>query len=208
MRLGKLFNKYGTDKTEKHRYDIIYEKFFEPIKNDKLNILEIGVDMGQSTMAFHDYFCNSTIYGIDLFERQSKEDILPYKINHGTYLNRCNFIKANSCLPFKDKLPDIKFDIIIDDGKHTPKANMLTFQHSINMLADNGQYFIEDVWPIEDMTIIELQHQWIKTKPHAFTKYVNDQFLKVLEDSKMKIERFDHRKYSGQPDSYIIRLTK
>lgn len=202
MKLGDLFNKYGTDKTQKHSYDKIYEKFFEPIKNDRLNILEIGVELGQSTMAFHDYFPNAIIYGIDIFERHSMENIEPYK------LERCNFIKTDSCKPYKNKLPDIKFDIIIDDGKHTPKANMETFQNSINMLAQGGQYFIEDVWPIEEMNIIEMQHWWIKKKPHAFTQYVNNQFLKVLKDSKMKIERFDNRKYSGEPDSYIIRLTK
>ena len=56
MKLGDLFNKYGTDKTKKHQYDTIYEKYFEPIKNDQLNILEIGVDKGLSTLAFHEYF--------------------------------------------------------------------------------------------------------------------------------------------------------
>ena len=201
-KLGDLFNKYGTDKTVKHGYDSVYEKFFEPIRYDQLNILEIGVDKGQSTMAFHDYFPHATIYGLDLFERQQMENIEPYK------LERCNFIKADSCKPFKHKLPDIKFDIIIDDGKHTPVANRETFENCADTLSDIGQYFIEDVWPIEEMNIIEMQHPWIQTKPHRFTQYVNQQFLNVLKNSKLNIERFDLRKNTGLPDSYIIRLAK
>ena len=58
------------------------------------------------------------------------------------------------------------------------------------------------------MTIIEMQHPWIQTKPHRFTQYVNQQFLDVLKDSKLNIERFDLRKNTGLPDSYIIRLAK
>ena len=38
-KLGDLFNHYGTDKTKKHGYDSVYEKFFEPIRYDQLNSL-------------------------------------------------------------------------------------------------------------------------------------------------------------------------
>ena len=38
-----------------------------------------------------------------------------------------------------------KFDIIIDDGLHEPKANLNFFFNSIHKLKENGIYIIEDV---------------------------------------------------------------
>ena len=103
---------------------------------------------------------------------------------------------------------DIKFDIIIDDGKHTPRANMKTFENFSPFLAEGGQYFIEDVWPIEKMTMTELDHWWLKKKAHEYNTTINNEFLTTLENSEMEIQKFDLRETSGQPDSYIIRLVK
>lgn len=202
MKLGDLFNKYGADKTIKHQYDTVYEKYFEPIKNDQINILEIGVYKGSSTLALHEYFPHATLYGLDLFKRVAMEDIEPYG------LERCNFIKGDSTFPFDTNLTNKKFDLIIDDGLHTPVANAKTLKNFKSLLADDGQYFIEDVWPIELMNEEEMNHRWVKEHPFDYNKHMNKIFLKTLDTSNMKIERFDLRKTTGQPDSYIIRLTK
>ena len=69
------------------------------------------------------------------------------------------------------------------------------------------RYFIEDVWPIELMSEEEMQHQWIKNHPFDYNVHMNKIFLQTINDSGMNIERFDLRKTTGQPDSYIIRLT-
>ena len=201
MTLGDLFNKYGTDKTKKHQYDTIYEKYFEPIKNDQLNILEIGVDKGLSTLAFHEYFPHANLYGIDLFKRVPMEKIEPY------VLERCKFVKGDSTFAFGSSLTNLKFDIIIDDGLHTPIGNAKTFRNFKPLLADDGQYFIEDIWPIELMSEEEMQHKWIKNHPFDFNIHMNKIFLRTIDDSGMNIERFDLRKKTGQADSYIIRLT-
>jgi hypothetical protein len=44
----------------------VYEKFFENIKLEKLDILEIGVAGGHSHASWYKYFPNSNIYGIDI----------------------------------------------------------------------------------------------------------------------------------------------
>jgi hypothetical protein len=201
MKLGELFNKYKADKTIKHKYDTVYEKYFEPIKDDQLNILEIGVYKGSSTLALHEYFPHATLYGLDLFKRVPMEQIEPYG------LERCNFVKGDSTFAFDSNLTNIKFDIIIDDGMHTPIANTKTFRNFKPLLADDGQYFIEDVWPIELMSEEEMQHQWIKNHPFDYNVHMNKIFLQTINDSGMNIERFDLRKTTGHPDSYIIRLT-
>jgi len=54
----------------------------------------------------------------------------------------------------------------------------------------------------------ELDHYWLQKKPHEYNTTINNEFLTKLENSDMKIEKFDLRKTSGEPDSYIIRLSK
>jgi len=54
----------------------------------------------------------------------------------------------------------------------------------------------------------EMNHRWVKEHPFDYNEHMNKIFLKTLDTSNMKIERFDLRKTTGQPDSYIIRLTK
>ena len=56
---------YKTDKYE-HGYTKVYEKYFERLKEKKLQILEIGIADGKSLLTWSDYFENSTIVGIDI----------------------------------------------------------------------------------------------------------------------------------------------
>lgn len=203
--LEQLFNKYKTDKSEKHGYHKVYEKYFEKFKDKPINVLEIGVWEGASTLALHEYFDTAQIYGIDIFERFAMESLRAFK------LERCHFVKGDSMDSnildeVKKQWGDIKFDIIIDDGKHTPRANMETFKNFSSFLSDDGYYFIEDVWPLEKM--INLDHWWLSKKPHEYNTTINNEFLTTLEQSGMKIKNYDLRQESGEPDSYIIRLTK
>jgi len=78
--LHTLSLKYGTDKFG-HGYLQHYEKYFSPIRNKKLNILEIGIggfddpkNGGDSLRMFQDYFPKSIIYGIDLYDKRFCED--------------------------------------------------------------------------------------------------------------------------------------
>ena len=64
--LSYLANKCGTDKLT-HNYIPYYEKIFYNIKNQPMNILEIGIREGWSHLMWCMYFKNSKIYGIDNF---------------------------------------------------------------------------------------------------------------------------------------------
>ena len=63
--ITELFEKYGSDKIS-HGYTDIYFSYFEKLKNEKLNILEIGVADGKSVRAWSEFFSNSNIIGIDI----------------------------------------------------------------------------------------------------------------------------------------------
>jgi len=201
--LDKLFNKYGCDKTSKHRYDTVYGPEFESVRNDHINILEIGVFKGDSIRAWLDYFPNATIYGIDIFKRVSPEqiDVLNQDRVHWLKTDSTNFSVRNE---IKKQWPRIRFDIIIDDGLHTPDANAKTLHNLFPLLKKNGRFYVEDVWPLDVMTMEEMQHWWIQKHPDRYNILEMNKFLKEIEDKDVK--RFDLRKQSGQPDSYIIRV--
>ena len=159
--LDTLFNKYGCDKAKKHHYHTVYEPEFDSLRNEPINILEVGVFKGDSIRAWLDYFPNATIYGIDLFKRVSVKDI---DVLHD---DRVKFIKADSTnigvrSQIKKYWPRIRFDIIIDDGLHTPDANAKTLHNLYPLLKKNGRYYVEDVWPIDIMTTAQMDHWWIK----------------------------------------------
>ena len=205
MNLEQLFNKYGCDKSKRHKYHTVYERHFESIRNNSINILEVGVFKGSSTAAFHEYFPNANLYGIDIFTRVDIKSISIHKEE------RVQFIHADSTKPnigdiLNDTFEDIKFDIIIDDACHTPEANMLTFRHLKPFLISGGMYFIEDVWPLEIMSAKEKSISWVCNHSDELNDIKNQKFLRELNNSGLNIERFDLRKISGKPDSYIIKL--
>lgn len=203
--LNKLFMKYKCDKSTKHHHYVTeYESHLAPIKEDPINILEIGVWKGTSLSAFHEYLPNANVYGVDVFTRVSPDDVPILKED------RVHWMKADSTKKevkekVLEKWPGIKFDVIIDDGLHTPEANQKTFENFIEFLKDDGVYYIEDAWPIDIMTSKELKHNWILKNEDKYNMLKMLPFLNTIE--KYNVERIDLRKTSKLPDSYIFKIT-
>lgn len=203
--LAKLFNRHACDKSQKHGYEEVYEPHFEPRRNDEINLLEIGTFKAASTKAFFDYFPNANIYTIDIFQRTKAEDLDILKEE------RVHWLKAdttNASLPkmIREEFgANLKFDFIIDDGAHWPMANLLTFRNCYPFLAEDGTYFIEDVWPLELMSFKELQNPWIVNRQDRYGQLDNNQL--VEEINKHTVVRHDLRKKRGTPDSYIIAVS-
>ncbi|MDC3087523.1 hypothetical protein OA339_00125 [Candidatus Pelagibacter sp.] len=156
--LKLMFNKYGSDKgnlNNKHNYSIIYESLFEQIRNNDLNLMEVGLGsidekvdfhmkfMGKnykplaSLYAWRDYFKNATIYGADI-DKKILKDTSRIKTFHVDMLDAASIKKMW-------KKVNKKVDIIIDDGFHSYKANTNLFNYSFKFLKKNGFYIIEDV---------------------------------------------------------------
>ncbi|MFA6048260.1 MAG: class I SAM-dependent methyltransferase [Parcubacteria group bacterium] len=137
---------YDTDKI-KHGLIAEYEKIFAPLRNQELNILEMGVYKGGSIAWMHGYFPYAQkIIGLDLaFPAES------------THLVHDNSVVYRVCDQNDSKaLNDIglefgKFDIIIDDGSHRYKETKNTFEQLFKYLKPGGLYIIEDFiagyWP-------------------------------------------------------------
>jgi hypothetical protein len=137
MTLLECFDKHGCDKgSGRHRYDRFYEPIFEPIRNEPIRLLEIGIFRGASIAAWLDYFPNAQIIGVDNFSRVPPVQILVLNNPRVSYW-ACD---STALAPQIDKV-----DIVIDDGSHDPAAQHATLQHYRPLVKPRGRYFIEDI---------------------------------------------------------------
>jgi hypothetical protein len=128
--------KYNTDKVLEHKYDKVYEKFLEPLRDKNIKLFEIG--SGSEAASFNmwiEYFKNGQIFAMDISEQRNQERGVMY-------------------LGDQSKIDDLKLmvekigecDVIIDDGSHQPQHQIDTFNFLFkNMLKNGGVYIIEDI---------------------------------------------------------------
>ena len=134
--LNDLAIKYDTDKSNIwHGYCERYEYYFEKIRNDTLNVMEIGVLDGGSVKMWKDYFPNSKIIGVD-----NNAECKQYEDERIEII-----IGDQSHVPFLESLSSRSFDIIIDDGDHIPGHQIKEFEYLFKYLNPGGIYAIEDL---------------------------------------------------------------
>jgi hypothetical protein len=140
--LTVLAIKYGTDKWT-HGYIPKYEKYFSPLRQKKLNILEIGIGGykypkagGESLRMWKEYFPNSMIYGIDIYDKKPHEEerirVFQGSQDDPEFLKKV--VKKTGSL-----------DLIIDDGSHVSEHVISSFWTLFPLLSNNGIYVIEDL---------------------------------------------------------------
>ena len=203
--LVQLFDKYKCDKGSlKHRYDRVYGHALDQLRNEKFNMLEIGVFKGNSTEAFIEYCPHVEIVALDIFERVEMEQIkIP---GH----ERVDGYAGSSMEPIYEdsnifQVFEEGFDIIIDDGLHTHEAQRKTFDNLFQYLKEGGSYFIEDVWPYHIMSEKEKEHYWLVKHAPAFS---NEEYKKLMAAIR-PYHVFHHDLRKGfEPDTYIIEVKK
>jgi hypothetical protein len=142
--LEELFNKYHSDKGTKigpkHSYADFYEKYLDPIKNDELLILEIGLCDGKSLRTWYEYLPNSIIIGLDIDDKPEHNNnrVFTFKLDQSDPKQLENF--AKEC---KEK--GYMFDMILDDGSHHMLDQQITLGYLFPLLKSKGVYFIEDL---------------------------------------------------------------
>lgn len=119
-------------------YFEIYHRHFSRFRNREIVILEIGVSQGGSLQMWKNYFGgNAKIYGIDVDPRCKKFEEENIKIFIGSQSDR-RFLKE-----VKSQIP--KIDILIDDGGHTMKQQIISFEELFSQVKDDGVYLCEDL---------------------------------------------------------------
>lgn len=132
MKISKVLEKYDTDKNKNlkdwHCYGKAYDHIFRSFnRKDKLDIIEIGTEYGESLLAWREFFPNANITGVDNVDSvEKKRDDIEYIISD-----------------VKKLKPKKEFDIVIDDGSHKLSDVLHTVWHF--RLKVGGVMIIEDV---------------------------------------------------------------
>ncbi len=147
--LTTLAYRFRTDKWGGHFYTPNYQRHFSKRRLENLNILEIGVGGyghpqrgGASLRMWKQYFPNSKIYSIDIYEKSAlQEDRI--KIFQGS---------QNDPVFLKQVASEIgRLDIVLDDGSHVNEHILTSFKTLFPLLDMAGIYVIEDTqtayWP-------------------------------------------------------------
>jgi FkbM family methyltransferase len=131
-----LGDKYKTDKILHHRFDRVYNRFLEPLRNSKIKLFEIGC--GKEHASFNmwkDYFPIGEIFSMDIDEELVTERGTVYR---GDQTNKDDLDVMIKTIG--------KCDVIIDDGSHIPRHQIDTFDYLFDrMLKNGGIYIIEDI---------------------------------------------------------------
>lgn len=147
--LNRLALLFGTDKWGGHWYTQHYQRYFGPLRNKRLNILEIGVGGcevldagGESLRMWKAYFPKSRIVGIDLYDKSHLSE-------HRIEIRQCDQTDSEALHRLSSEYGG--FDIIIDDGSHLNEHVIKTFQLLFPALHTEGIYVVEDTqtayWP-------------------------------------------------------------
>jgi len=154
--LNFLFEYFNSDKGEKyinqytqpskknkikiqaHGYSKFYQDIFYPIKNEKLNIIEIGSFYGNASAALFFYFKNSKIYGADI-----NPDMFRYKSDRV----KSFYVNSSSLSSIKNEIinKNIKFDIIIEDASHMLKDQIISLFYLFPILNKGGYFIVEEL---------------------------------------------------------------
>jgi len=147
--LNRLALIFHTDKWGSHSYTQHYQRYFQPLRHEELNVLEIGVggykrpdQGGESLRMWKAYFPNSRIVGIDLYD---KTQLLERRID----IRQCDQTDSEALHRLSNEYGG--FDIIIDDGSHLNEHVIKTFEILFPLMRPNGIYAVEDTqtayWP-------------------------------------------------------------
>jgi hypothetical protein len=119
-------------------YFMVYDHLFSRFKNKKITFVEIGVLNGGSLFMWRKYFGeNARIIGIDLNPNAKKWESDGFEIFIGNQGDQ-DFWKAT--------LSTIgNIDVLLDDGGHTYKQQVITVESVMQSMNENGIIVIEDV---------------------------------------------------------------
>jgi glycosyltransferase involved in cell wall biosynthesis len=176
--LCRLAQKYGSDKCPRIRHS--YTPRYHQLLHDKkvTNFLEIGIGTvslmkpivgetyrpGASLRMWRDYFPEASIYGCDI-----DRSVLFEEERIKTF-----WVDQNSTHELETCVPDIQYDVILDDGSHILEHNVTSFKALWSRVAPGGLYIIEDAEACKFETLKNLAPDNIE---HIYNGQGDDGFI-------------------------------
>ena len=145
--LTEIFNENFSDKGtvmegwEAHGYSPLYEQWFDPIREQPIRLLEIGVcdprKPGASLVSWYEYFPTAQIFGYDIVDATEFDN------------DRIKTFMGDQSSPTDlQRFVDMyggDFDIIIDDGSHIDAHQQARLAFLFQFVKPGGQYVVEDM---------------------------------------------------------------
>jgi hypothetical protein len=174
--LTSIAEKYDTDK-KAHGYLPFYDLYLAPYRKSASSLLEIGVYRGESLKLWQEALPYFKIEGLDIEEKSN----LPFKVYVGDQEDRTFLLTLPS------------YDIIIDDGGHRSKQQIISLVSKIN---GTSLYVIEDLHTsLEDLYLSYHDEgeitclEYLKQYPHLKPDYISDVEHARLTGKKIYIEQ-------------------
>lgn len=136
--LREIFERHSGRLIHKQDHYIeIYETYFSKYRDTDVVILEIGIAHGGSLQMWKKYFGNKAkIFAVDINPDCKTLEEENVKIFIGSQEDKAFLSKLINEIP--------RPDIIIDDGGHTMKQQITTFEMLYSYLKESGIYLCED----------------------------------------------------------------
>ena len=203
--LNYLFEYFNSDKGEKftdqyvqpakkkstiieaHGYAKFYEKFFFLIKDEKINIMEIGSFYGNASAALFFYFKNANLFAADIFP-----DLFKYKSNRVKSI----YVDSGKSEKIKSEILDlnISFKVIIEDASHTLKDQIISLFLLFPIIQSGGYFVVEELDFPETRDDMKVNQDGLDLKTIFKRINNNDDFTSPYIDEKSKnyfLENFD-----------------
>jgi len=131
-----MIDESNSDKISHHGYHRFYPWFLNHLRDENINLLEIGIDETESLKLWKGYFNNVNLHGIDIDEKEfNNTEVTLHKVDQSNALELDKFVADIG----------INFDVILDDGSHVPEHQILTINKLWNLVKPGGIYIIEDI---------------------------------------------------------------
>lgn len=128
---GRLLHKW------KHYFEV-YDRHFSRFRGTDVHVLEFGVSHGGSLRMWRDYFGpQARIFGVDINPNCKSLEEEGVRIFIGDQEDR-SFLRS-----LKQQVPRV--DVLIDDGGHTMRQQIHTFEELFAHVSDHGVYLCEDL---------------------------------------------------------------
>lgn len=167
LSLQQLLQNSGTDKLWRHGYHRYYSEIFAAFRIKKdVRILEIGVEHGRSLVTWAKFFENAAPDGIQGVSFRHDGDFLrsscevekfalceKVRVFYGDQSNSTfldELVRDGALIDPESHLCDVDWqkcgwDIVIDDGSHLPRHQLISFYKLFPFVRPGGVYVIEDI---------------------------------------------------------------
>jgi hypothetical protein len=205
----ELFNKdlvflfeYFNSLKKQHDYANFFQENLEKLRNNKLDVLEIGTAKGDGLASFYFYFPYSNFIGVDNN---------PYRIRYKSKRIRSIFVDISSKKILQNLTNHLnqKFDLIIDDCSHRLIDQILCFSENFKNLKKNGIYIVEDLNFPEIHQIYNPTNEDVNLKTilkkislgeEIFTKFMKKDEIDYIQDNIDSIKFYK----SKNKENYLI----